>query len=79
MCLNTKVWTLLNTTAEYRVIVRLQLKEIRACFFSGALQHVDFVCSHLCTLEPCFQMCVRDLRSAVVREACITSAYVFPS
>jgi len=38
--------------------------------------YVDFVCSHLCTLQPAFQICIRDLRSAVVREACVTTAYV---
>lgn len=54
-----------------------QLKEFRACFFAGAKDHSDFV-QQLASLELCFQMSVKDLRSQVVREACITIAWVFP-
>jgi hypothetical protein len=52
----------------------LQLKEIRACFFAGAVDYADFVTVQLTSLEVCFQQLVRDLRSQVVREACITTA-----
>lgn len=53
--------------------VVLQLKEVRALFLAGAPDYSDFA-AQLVTLEQPFQLSVRDLRSQVVREACITIA-----
>ena len=45
---------------------------------AGAPEYDDFY-PFLRVLEPSFMNCVKDLRSQVVREGCITVAYVFIS
>ncbi|KAL4229385.1 CLIP-associating protein 1 [Mactra antiquata] len=50
------------------------LKVLRGLVVSGGAEYDDFY-SFLRTLEPCFMNSVKDLRSQVVREACITIAY----
>lgn len=51
-----------------------QLKEVRSVIIAGALDY-DFL-SQLRSLETCFITSCKDLRSQVVREACISAAYV---
>ncbi|XP_070175260.1 CLIP-associating protein 1-like isoform X3 [Littorina saxatilis] len=71
----TKVHTLLsdpNQDWEKRVD---HLKLLRALIMNGATDQDDFY-QQLRTLEPCFVMAVKDLRSQVVREACISIAYM---
>lgn len=53
--------------------VCLQLKEVRSLFVAGVSSQPDFQ-QHLRSLELCFRLSVQDLRSQVVREACITIA-----
>ncbi|XP_067131024.1 CLIP-associating protein 1-A-like isoform X3 [Centruroides vittatus] len=50
------------------------MKRLRSLLLGGAL-NFDF-CSHLRCLEVPFQSCIKDLRSQVVREACITVAFL---
>jgi len=49
------------------------MKELRALLLAGAAEYADFQ-QLLRTLEPCLRLSVQDLRSQVVREACITVA-----
>ncbi|GAB1609449.1 CLIP-associating protein 1-B-like isoform X4 [Argonauta hians] len=51
------------------------LRLVRALLISGAADYEDFY-TMLRTLEPAFSLAIKDLRSQVVREACITTAYV---
>uniref|UniRef100_A0A0L8G991 TOG domain-containing protein n=1 Tax=Octopus bimaculoides TaxID=37653 RepID=A0A0L8G991_OCTBM len=51
------------------------LRLVRALLISGAADYEDFY-SMLRTLEPAFCLAIKDLRSQVVREACITTAFV---
>lgn len=51
------------------------LRLIRALLLCGAADYEDFF-SMLRTLEPSITLAIKDLRSQVVREACITTAYV---
>lgn len=51
----------------------LQLKTLRAIVANGALQYDEFI-PLLKTLENSIDLSLRDLRSSVVREACITVA-----
>ncbi|VDP93389.1 unnamed protein product [Echinostoma caproni] len=51
------------------------LKTLRALVANGAAQFDEFV-PLLKTLEVPLDTCLRDLRSSVVREACITVAYL---
>lgn len=51
----------------------LQLKEIRAIVISGGQDYEDFY-QLLRQLEPSIQVSAKDLRSQVVREACISIA-----
>ncbi|KAF5397710.1 hypothetical protein PHET_09072 [Paragonimus heterotremus] len=51
------------------------LKTLRAVVANGAIQFEDFV-PLLKTVETSVGSCLRDLRSSVVREACITVAYL---
>ncbi|XP_025078295.1 CLIP-associating protein 1-like isoform X6 [Pomacea canaliculata] len=51
------------------------LKLLRALVMNGAAEHDDFH-QQLRVLEPSFVLAVKDLRSQVVREACITIAYL---
>jgi len=53
--------------------VCVQMKELRAVVLAGAVEYTDFQ-QQLRTLEPCLRSSVQDLRSQVVREACITVA-----
>uniref|UniRef100_A0A0A9XT66 CLIP-associating protein 1-A n=1 Tax=Lygus hesperus TaxID=30085 RepID=A0A0A9XT66_LYGHE len=50
------------------------LKKVRSLLIAGALDYDEFI-SHLRTLDPAFQLSVKDLRSQVVREACVTVAF----
>lgn len=52
-----------------------QLKKIRSLILSGATNYEDFYVS-LRALEIPLQTSIKDLRSQVVREACITIAYI---
>lgn len=51
------------------------LKKIRSLIVAGALKYEEFY-FHLNQLLPPFQASLKDLRSQVVREACITVAYL---
>lgn len=54
-------------------IIDFQLRLIRALLLCGAADYEDFF-SMLRTLEPSITLAIKDLRSQVVREACITTA-----
>ncbi|CAH1773836.1 unnamed protein product, partial [Owenia fusiformis] len=51
------------------------LRTLRALMIAGAMDHEDFR-SNLKNLESCTIQAAKDLRSQVVREACITLAYL---
>ncbi|KAG8228444.1 hypothetical protein J437_LFUL009095, partial [Ladona fulva] len=51
------------------------LKKVRSIVIAGGANFDEFH-AHLRLLEPAFQISVKDLRSQVVREACITIAYL---
>lgn len=51
------------------------LRHLRSLLIAGAADYEELFV-HLKLLEPSFQALVRDLRSQVVREACITIAYL---
>ncbi|XP_036366144.1 CLIP-associating protein 1-B isoform X16 [Octopus sinensis] len=51
------------------------LRLVRALLICGAADYEDFY-SMLRTLEPAFCLAIKDLRSQVVREACITTAFI---
>jgi len=51
------------------------IKKIRSLLISGAKDYDEFY-SHLRLLDPPFQTCAKDLRSQVVREACVTVAFL---
>ncbi|KAG0417162.1 hypothetical protein HPB47_005851 [Ixodes persulcatus] len=51
------------------------LRHLRSLLIAGAADYEEMFV-HLKLLEPSFQALVRDLRSQVVREACITIAYL---
>jgi CLIP-associating protein 1/2 len=53
----------------------LQLKQLRAVLIAGAHRFPDEFFPQLRLLEMPMQASVRDLRSQVVREACVTVAY----
>ncbi|CAC5380168.1 CLASP1_2 [Mytilus coruscus] len=51
------------------------IKTVRSVIVQGGQQQDEFF--HLLrSMEPCFTICIRDLRSQIVREACITIAYM---
>lgn len=52
-------------------IVLLQLKKVRSLVLAGAAEYEGFS-QQLRLLEAPFKLSVKDLRSQVVREACIT-------
>ncbi|XP_063041393.1 CLIP-associating protein 2 [Engraulis encrasicolus] len=51
------------------------LKKIRSLLVAGAMEH-DCFFPHLRLLDGAFKLSAKDLRSQVVREACITVAYL---
>ncbi|XP_046398515.1 CLIP-associating protein 1 isoform X13 [Ischnura elegans] len=51
------------------------LKKVRSVVIAGGSNFDEFH-NHLRQLEPAFQLSVKDLRSQVVREACISIAYL---
>ena len=61
-----------NKNAEWDTRVS-SLKELRAVIQSEAVDYQNFV-SHLRSLEIPYQSALKDLRSQVVREACVTLA-----
>lgn len=52
----------------------VQLKKVRSLLLAGATEHEGFI-QQLRLLEGAFKMSAKDLRSQVVREACITLGY----
>ena len=50
-----------------------QLKEARSLLIAGAMDYDEFFPA-LRTLEPSFLTSIKDLRSQVVREACMSAA-----
>merc|ERR1719412_1555767 len=66
--------TLTKTSNDWKV--RMETCSVmRALLLAGAAQYDEFFMG-LKTLEVAFQVSVKDLRSQVVREACITIAYM---
>ncbi len=55
------------------IISEFQLKATRALLIAGAQDYDEFM-AQLRTLESAYQVSVKDLRSQVVREACISIA-----
>ncbi|KAK1798486.1 hypothetical protein P4O66_006784 [Electrophorus voltai] len=53
------------------------LKKVRSLLLAGAVDHEPFQ-QQLRQLEPAFKLSAKDLRSQVVREACITLGYAPP-
>ncbi|XP_063424882.1 CLIP-associating protein 1-A-like isoform X7 [Mytilus trossulus] len=51
------------------------IKTVRSVIVQGGQQQDEFF-QLLRGMEPCFTICIRDLRSQIVREACITVAYM---
>ncbi|XP_071512312.1 CLIP-associating protein 2 isoform X4 [Panulirus ornatus] len=51
------------------------LKKLRSMLIAGASSYEEFY-PHLRLLEPAIQLSIKDLRSQVVREACVTVAYM---
>ncbi|KAL5010946.1 hypothetical protein ScPMuIL_013251 [Solemya velum] len=51
------------------------VKNIRGLLIAGAADHDEFN-QHLRTLEPSLMISIKDLRSQIVRETCITVAYL---
>ncbi|KAK7070642.1 CLIP-associating protein 1 [Halocaridina rubra] len=51
------------------------LKKLRSLLIAGAASYEEFY-PHLRLLEPAMQLSIKDLRSQVVREACVTIAYM---
>ncbi|OXB83230.1 UNVERIFIED_CONTAM: hypothetical protein H355_001982, partial [Colinus virginianus] len=51
----------------------VQLKKVRSLLVAGAAQYDGFF-QHLRLLDGAFKLSAKDLRSQVVREACITVA-----
>ncbi|XP_071154259.1 CLIP-associating protein 1-A-like isoform X15 [Mytilus edulis] len=51
------------------------IKTVRSVIVQGGQQQDEFF-QLLRGMEPCFTICIRDLRSQIVREACITIAYM---
>ncbi|KAK8736521.1 hypothetical protein OTU49_005051 [Cherax quadricarinatus] len=51
------------------------LKKLRSMLIAGASSYEEFY-PHLRLLEPAMQLSIKDLRSQVVREACVTVAYM---
>jgi len=66
--------TLSKSSTDWRVRVDA-LQSLRSLLLAGAADHEEFI-NALKTLHVPFQVSVKDLRSQVVREACITVAYV---
>ena len=66
--------TLTKTSNDWKVRMET-LSSMRALLLAGAAQY-DELFMGLKTLEVAFQVSVKDLRSQVVREACITIAYM---
>lgn len=54
-------------------VFHFQLKMLRGVVIAGGAEYDDFF-PFLRVLEPCFMNCIKDLRSQVVREGCITVA-----
>ena len=54
----------------------MQLKKVRSLLLAGATDHEGFL-QQLRQLEGAFKLSAKDLRSQVVREACITLGYVW--
>ena len=65
----------LQCTALHCTHICFQLKLLRSLMVAGALEYEEFL-PLLRTLEPALQISVKDLRSQVVREACVTTAWV---
>ncbi|OWF40612.1 CLIP-associating protein 1 [Mizuhopecten yessoensis] len=61
-----------NTAWEKRLDM---MKTFRGVMIAGGAQHDDFL-TQLRTLEPCMSLAIKDLRSQIVREACVTMAYL---
>nr|XP_055072429.1 CLIP-associating protein 1a isoform X16 [Misgurnus anguillicaudatus] len=57
---------------EHRVVA---LKKMRSLLLAGATEHEGFL-QHLRLLEGAFKLSAKDLRSQVVREACITLGHL---
>jgi hypothetical protein len=55
------------------LFVCLQYKTLRSLVMNGAAEHDEFF-QQLRAMEPAFVLGVKDLRSQVVREACVTIA-----
>ena len=53
----------------------LQMKRMRGVLLSGG-GNMEDITAHIRLLIPSFQLSVKDLRSQVVREACITIAFL---
>lgn len=59
---------------EKRLASCIQLKKVRSLLLAGAIEHEGFL-QQLRLLEGAFKLSAKDLRSQVVREACITLGY----
>lgn len=71
LCTTPSFCTLLLINSHCFVLSCQQLKKIRSLLLAGAAEYDNFF-QHLRLLDGAFKLSAKDLRSQVVREACIT-------
>uniref|UniRef100_A0A8C8SPD7 Cytoplasmic linker associated protein 1 n=1 Tax=Pelusios castaneus TaxID=367368 RepID=A0A8C8SPD7_9SAUR len=70
-----QIVSLFFSTCKSFNLVCQQLKKIRSLLIAGAAEHDNFF-QHLRLLDGAFKLSAKDLRSQVVREACITLGHL---
>ena len=71
----TQITTLLSNSSQEWDKKREALKRIRSLIIAGATNYEEFF-GNLKVLELSCQVCLKDLRSQLVRETCVTIAYM---
>lgn len=71
----TQITTLLSNSSQEWDKKREALKKIRSLIIAGATNYEEFF-GNLKVLELSCQVCLKDLRSQLVRETCVTIAYM---
>ncbi|KAK3106105.1 hypothetical protein FSP39_012814 [Pinctada imbricata] len=71
----TKIQTILNDPNNDWEKRNDAMKSLRGVIVAGGMEHEDFH-QNLRMMVSCFNLAVKDLRSQVVREACITLGYL---
>lgn len=68
------LWEAPKADGKVVVVVVTQLRDIRSLLCAGALDYATDIVQQFRGLDPGLQASVKDLRSQVVREGCITVA-----